>query len=69
MAYNSDDEEMVPNGLVEVTFHAQGSVGEALLCYSSSTLLILHRCATWWACAQGCLLLTVHLVHRLLFPS
>ena len=32
MAYFSDDEEMVPDGLVEVTLHAQGSVGEALLC-------------------------------------
>ena len=26
---------------------------------------MLHRCATWWACSQGCLLLSVHQVNVL----
>ena len=32
-------------------------------------MLILNRCATWWACAQGCLLLSVLQVRRFCLPS
>ena len=39
MGYNSDDEEMVPDGLVEVTFQAQGSVEEAFLRCRGEVLL------------------------------